>query len=57
MTAAIEVFTDEELQEITENPTLEDVIDSPQSVIVLDGDNVDLSMPSGTSDDPETRRC
>jgi two-component system OmpR family sensor kinase len=54
MTVAMELFTDEELKEITENPTLADVIDSPQAVIVLDGDDVDLSVPAGTSDDPET---
>ena len=53
-TAAMELFTEDELREITENPTLEDVIDSPQAVIVLDGDTVDLSVPAGTSDDPET---
>jgi two-component system OmpR family sensor kinase len=54
MTAAMELFTDEELREITENPTLEDVIDSPQAVIVLDGDDIDLAVKAGTSDDPET---
>ena len=54
ITAAMELFTDEELKEITENPTLEDVIDSPQSVLVLDGDTVDLSVPAGTSDDSGT---
>jgi hypothetical protein len=54
MTAAMELFTDDELREITENPTLEDVIDSPQAVIVLDGDDIDLAVKAGTSDDPET---
>jgi two-component system, OmpR family, sensor kinase len=53
MTAAMELFTDEEIREITENPTLEDVIDSPQAVIVLDGDDIEFAVKAGTSDDPE----